>query len=49
MIGKQRFKFEDKLVNGNGIIRAFDAEININELLDTSNMEIKSNTWWKFC
>lgn len=37
MIGKQRFKFEDKLVNGNGIIRAFDGEVNLNELLDSSN------------
>jgi len=37
MIGKQRFSFQDKLINGNGIIRAFDGELNLNELLDSSN------------
>ena len=41
MVGKQRHIFMDGLVNGNGIIRAFDSEININELLDSSNS-------WKF-
>ena len=34
MIGKQRFSFQDKLINGNGIIRAFDGELNLNELLE---------------
>jgi len=37
MIGKQRFSFQDKLINGNGIIRAFDGELNLNKLLDSSN------------
>jgi len=37
MIGKQRFSFQDKLINGNGIIRAFDGEFFLNELLDSSN------------
>ncbi len=41
MVGKQRHIFMDGLVNGNGIIRAFDSEINLNELLDSSNS-------WKF-
>ena len=35
MIGKQRHRFEDGLVNGNGIIRAIDGEINFNELFDS--------------
>jgi hypothetical protein len=34
-IGKQRHKFNDGLVNGNGIIRAIDAELNVNELIDS--------------
>jgi hypothetical protein len=37
MIGKQRHSFDDKLINGNGIIRAIDGELNLNELLDSSN------------
>ena len=41
MVGKQRHVFMDGLVNGNGIIRAFDSELNLNELLDSSNS-------WKF-
>ena len=41
MVGKQRHIFMDGLVNGNGIIRAFDSELNLNELLDSSNS-------WKF-
>ena len=41
MVGKQRHIFMDGLVNGNGIVRAFDSELNINELLDSSNS-------WKF-
>ena len=36
-MGKQRYKFEDGLVNGNGIIRALDGEINFNELFDSLN------------
>ena len=35
MIGKQRHRFEDGLVNGNGIVRAIDGEININEMFDS--------------
>jgi hypothetical protein len=35
MIGKQRHRFEDGLVNGNGIVRAIDGEININEIFDS--------------
>ena len=41
MVGKQRHIFMDGLVNGNGIIRAFDSELNLNELLYSSNS-------WKF-
>ena len=41
MVGKQRHVFMDGLVNGNGIIRAFDSELNFNELLDSANS-------WKF-
>ena len=37
MIGKQRYSFDDILINGNGIIRAIDGELNFNELLDSSN------------
>ena len=37
MIGKQRYRFEDKLVNGTGLIRAVDGELNLNELLDSNN------------
>ena len=36
MIGKQRYRFEDKLVNGTGLIRAVDGELNLNELLDSN-------------
>ena len=34
--GKQRYIFEDGLTNGTGIIRGFDGEINLNELLDSA-------------
>lgn len=37
MIGKQRHRFEDGLINGNGIVRAIDGELNINELFDSAN------------
>ena len=36
-IGKQRHRFEDGLINGNGIVRAIDGELNINELFDSTN------------
>ena len=35
LIGKQRHYFTDGMVNGNGIVRGFDGEIDINELIDT--------------
>ena len=37
VIGKQRHRFEDGLINGNGIVRAIDGELNINELFDSTN------------
>jgi hypothetical protein len=37
MIGKQRHRFENGLINGNGIVRAIDGELNINELFDSTN------------
>ena len=37
MMGKQRHKFEDGLINGTGIVRALDGEINFNELFDSLN------------
>ncbi|MBL4704982.1 MAG: hypothetical protein JKY54_10700, partial [Flavobacteriales bacterium] len=33
--GKQRFQFTDGLVNGSGLVRGFDAELVVNELLDS--------------
>ena len=39
--GKQRYIFNDGLTNGNGLIRGFDGEININELLDSAFNESK--------
>ena len=39
--GKQRYIFEDGLTNGNGLIRGFDGEINLNELLDSTFNESK--------
>ena len=35
MIGKQRHKFEDQLINGNGIVRALDGELNFSEIFDS--------------
>ena len=35
LIGKQRHQFIDGLVNGNGLVRGFDGEIDVNELFDT--------------
>jgi hypothetical protein len=35
LIGKQRHYFQDGFVNGNGIVRGVDGEINLNELLDS--------------
>lgn len=40
-IGKQRHRFEDGLKNGTGIVRGFDGEINLNELLDSSMADSK--------
>ena len=37
VIGKQRHRFDDGLINGNGIVRAIDGELNINELFDSTN------------
>ena len=34
-VGKQRHQFIDGLVNGNGLIRGVDGEIDFNELIDT--------------
>ena len=34
--GKQRLAFDNGLVNGTGLVRGADLEINLNELLDTS-------------
>ena len=39
--GKQRYIFQDGLTNGNGLIRGFDGEINLNELLDSTFNESK--------
>jgi len=39
--GKQRYIFNDGLTNGNGLIRGFDGEINLNELLDSTFNESK--------
>lgn len=36
MVGKQRHLFQDGLQNGNGIVRGFDGEVNLNELLDST-------------
>ena len=37
MIGKQRHYFDDGTINGNGIIRAIDSELDLNELFDSLN------------
>ena len=39
--GKQRYIFQDGLTNGSGLIRGFDGEINLNELLDSTFNESK--------
>ncbi|MFT7155503.1 MAG: hypothetical protein ACI8Q1_000504 [Parvicella sp.] len=36
LVGKQRLKFESGLINGNGMVRGFDGEVNLNELLDST-------------
>lgn len=41
LIGKQRHTFNDRLNNGNGIVRGFDGEININELFDSTLLNSK--------
>ena len=49
MIGKQRHRFEDGLINGNGIVRAIDGELNINELFDsTNNWKLKTTLGGSF-
>ena len=49
MIGKQRHRFEDGLINGNGIVRAIDGELNINELFDsTHNLKLKATLGGSF-
>ncbi len=35
LYGKQRFNFNNGFVNGTGIVRGIDLELNLNELLDT--------------
>ena len=37
MIGKQRYQFVDGLVNGTGIVRGLDGELNLNEIISDSN------------
>jgi hypothetical protein len=41
LIGKQRHYFQDGFVNGTGIVRGFDAEVNLNELLDSAFADSK--------
>ncbi len=41
MIGKQRYQFVDGLVNGTGIVRGLDGELNLNELMSDSNKNSK--------
>lgn len=36
LIGKQRHTFDSRLINGNGIVRGLDGEVNINELFDST-------------
>jgi hypothetical protein len=43
LVGKQRLAFDDGLVNGEGLIRGFNAEIDLNELIsamDTSKLRV---------
>jgi hypothetical protein len=37
MIGKQRYQFVDGLVNGTGIVRGLNGELNLNEIISDSN------------
>jgi hypothetical protein len=39
--GKQRFEFNDGLVNGPGTVRAFDAEFNLNQAIE----KLKESKW----
>lgn len=41
LIGKQRYNFDDGLINGNGLVRGLDGEINFNELLDSTLADSK--------
>ncbi len=41
LVGKQRYYFQDGLHNGNGIIRGFDGEVDINELFDSTMADSK--------
>lgn len=34
LVGKQRFEFDSRLVNGPGLVRAFDADINFNQMFE---------------
>jgi len=36
LVGKQRYRFDNGLINGNGIIRGFDGEIDLNQMLDST-------------
>ncbi|MBK9177687.1 MAG: hypothetical protein IPM46_15425 [Flavobacteriales bacterium] len=36
VIGKQRFAFDSRTVNGAGLVRGFDAEVDLRELFDTT-------------
>jgi hypothetical protein len=43
VVGRQRFSFEGATINGDGIVRGFDAEVSLNELLDSSRTDAKFN------
>ncbi len=36
IIGKQRFAFDNRTINGPGLVRGFDAEVDLRELLDSA-------------
>jgi hypothetical protein len=36
VIGKQRFAFDSRTINGPGLVRGFDAEVDLRELLDSA-------------
>lgn len=36
VIGKQRFAFDNRTINGAGLVRGFDAEVDLRELFDTT-------------